>query len=163
MIYHFESSILRFFHGLDERRYDSILGLLAPDMAWLRQGVWHEGHDAILSELSQRPAGMYTRHVVTNVVRMGPEDMRRTGATADPFERERVRRGRKTHTADDVKISHYMTAYRFDGVADSAPPWVVSGPHKLSVVRTLFKPQRDAWLMAEMLMLPQFVFEQAHA
>lgn len=55
-----------FISHLDERRYDDLLAVFAPEGRWLRQGRWLEGRAQILEALQSRPAGMRVRHVMSN-------------------------------------------------------------------------------------------------
>ena len=57
----------RFFRYLDRRHYDELAGLFAPDGIWVRQGAQLRGRDAIVAALAQRPAGLVTRHLISNV------------------------------------------------------------------------------------------------
>ncbi len=59
-------SLHAFISHLDERRYDDLAAMFAPEGRWLRQGRWLEGRDAILEALAARPAGMRVRHVMSN-------------------------------------------------------------------------------------------------
>lgn len=51
---------------IDQRRYEDMLQLLAPDCSWLRQEGWRTGHEEIRASLNARPQQLYTRHVITN-------------------------------------------------------------------------------------------------
>jgi hypothetical protein len=55
-----------FFHYLDERDYEALAALMAPDGTWPRQGRTLTGPAEVLDALRGRPASMITRHMVTN-------------------------------------------------------------------------------------------------
>ena len=59
---------VRFFHHLDRRDYERVVGLVAPDGVWLRQGVPIVGRAALLDTLHARPADLTTRHLLSNIV-----------------------------------------------------------------------------------------------
>lgn len=57
----------RFFRCLDRRQYDELADLFAPSGTWVRQGAELRGRDGIVAALAQRPAGLVTRHLASNV------------------------------------------------------------------------------------------------
>jgi len=131
----------RFFHCLDERRYDGVLDLFTDDCRWLRQGRWLEGKAAVRAALKDRPAAFDTRHVISNAF--------------------------VTDHAQDAQgaravLEAYMTAYRYPAAsaADAAPP-CVSGPLRFNLTTTEFRrlPDQD-WRIAEQRMVTAFAFTQ---
>src|SRR5882724_12776568 len=58
----------RLFFNLDEQRYSQVAELFAPDGVWHRQGEQLQGRDAVRQALEQRPAGLKTRHLVSNTI-----------------------------------------------------------------------------------------------
>ncbi|CAN5326900.1 hypothetical protein BH09PSE6_BH09PSE6_08970 [soil metagenome] len=123
----------RFFHHLDERRYDEMLDLFTDDCRWLRQGQWLDGKPSVRRALETRPADVETRHVMTNAF----------VAAAD---------------ADSATVEAYMTAYRHPtGSADSVAQ--VAGPLRFNLTTTVFR--RDAghdWRIAEQRMVAVMSF-----
>lgn len=87
-----------FVSHLDERRYDALAGMFAPEGRWLRQGQWLEGRQAVLEALHARPATMRVRHIVSNVL---------VSTDAD----------------GSARVDAYMTAYR---QPEGAPPSLFS-------------------------------------
>lgn len=119
----------RFFHQMDERRYEAMLALFTDDARWLRQGRWLVGKAAIEEALQARPAGQDTRHVMSNAHVAALDD-------------------------DHAVLEAYMTAYRYDVAADGALPGC-AGPLRLNLTTTVFR--RDAgqdWRIAEQRLVP---------
>lgn len=58
----------RFFHHLDRREYEQLAALMAEDGVWMRQGTALTGSAAVLDTLCARPAGLTTRHLLSNIV-----------------------------------------------------------------------------------------------
>ncbi len=56
----------RFYYYLDERRYEDLAAMVAPDGVWFRQGQELRGPAAVLKALSQRSPEMSIRHVMAN-------------------------------------------------------------------------------------------------
>ncbi len=126
----------RFFHQLDERRYDAMLAQFTDDGRWLRQGAWLEGRDAIGAALQARPAGTETRHVMSNAYLA-------------------------ELSADRAVLEAYMTAYRYPAVADGAAPPRVPGAYRLNLVRTEFRRDADHdWRIAEQRMVAAIAFAE---
>ena len=63
-----ENQVMLFFRYLDERRYDALAALLAPDAIWRRQGKALEGPQQVLEALQQRSPTMKIAHIITNLV-----------------------------------------------------------------------------------------------
>jgi len=61
-------TVLRFFHCLDDANYDGLVGLMAPDGVWHRQGKELKGRAAIMEAMKARPAGLATQHNATTLV-----------------------------------------------------------------------------------------------
>lgn len=53
---------------MDQSKYDETADLFAEDAIWVRGGKPCAGRAAILAALRQRPEGMVSRHLVTNVL-----------------------------------------------------------------------------------------------
>ena len=63
-----QQAVTRFYHYLDNRRYEDLANLFTPDGVWHRQGKKLEGRAAIMAALEMRPASLIIRHAVSNVV-----------------------------------------------------------------------------------------------
>lgn len=61
-----QKSLVQFFNGLDDRRFDEMLSKLAPDGVWVRQGVELKGRAGVSTVLAERSATVVSRHIVTN-------------------------------------------------------------------------------------------------
>ena len=57
-----------FYCRLDQRRYEEVAALFAPDGQWVRGGKPCAGRTQIISALQARPDDLITRHLVTNLV-----------------------------------------------------------------------------------------------
>jgi len=51
------------FH-LDRRNYRALADLFTPEGAWIRHGIPLAGRSAIIAALEERPADLFTRHVI---------------------------------------------------------------------------------------------------
>lgn len=60
--------VLRFFRALDEDDLQALLGLVAEDGVWTRQGVDLAGHQAIRDAFAARPADRTVLHVISNLI-----------------------------------------------------------------------------------------------
>lgn len=63
-----EDLVVRFFHALDRRDYDTVGALFSRDGVWRRQGVVLTGATTIADTLRRRPADLETRHLLSNVL-----------------------------------------------------------------------------------------------
>ncbi|HLU03941.1 MAG TPA: nuclear transport factor 2 family protein [Advenella sp.] len=63
-----ENQVMLFFRCLDERRYDALAALLAPDAIWRRQGKALRGPEQVQQALRQRSPTMKIAHIITNLV-----------------------------------------------------------------------------------------------
>ncbi|NYT25227.1 nuclear transport factor 2 family protein [Alcaligenaceae bacterium] len=62
------NQVMLFFRHLDERDYDALVSLLAPDAVWHRQGKQLRGPAEALQALRQRSPNMRIAHIITNLV-----------------------------------------------------------------------------------------------
>ncbi len=106
--------LLKFYGYLDEKRYDDLVALFAPDGAWVRLGKELAGPAAILEAMKEREDWM-TAHLVSNirVEIIGP---------------------------DRADTTQYITLYRHEGFDAAAGPGPVVLPlgilrHKDQLVR----------------------------
>lgn len=58
----------RFFRHLDDGDYGALAALMAPEGVWHRQGKMLRGPTMVLEAMKARPAGVTTRHLVTNML-----------------------------------------------------------------------------------------------
>ena len=134
-----EQTILAMFDHLDERRYDALLTLMAPQAVWHRQGQRLQGHAQILAALQQRSDTQRIRYLVTNLLQ-------------------------RWATGDEAQFSHYMTALKFDDgkphepYGPNAGPVTISGPFRMSLVTTQLVRLDGAWRVAEQAIVTEFEF-----
>jgi hypothetical protein len=55
-----------FAYFIDNRDYDSLAALFAPDGVWERHGVRLNGREEILKTMKSRPSNQFTRHITTS-------------------------------------------------------------------------------------------------
>src|SRR5450759_1230854 len=55
-----------FFRSLDDCQYEALTALMAPDGVWYRQGKELRGLSMVMEAMKERPAGLTTRHIVSN-------------------------------------------------------------------------------------------------
>ncbi len=128
-----DQTILAMFDHLDERRYDALLGLMAPHAVWHRQGQRLQGHGQILAALQQRSDTQRIRHLVTNLLQ-------------------------RSLSADEAEFSHYMTALKFDDGKPHVGPVAISGPFRMSLVSTRLQRLDGDWRVAEQAIVTEFEF-----
>jgi hypothetical protein len=58
----------RFFRYLDDGDYDRLAAMMAADGVWHRQGKMLRGPAMVLEAMKARPAGVITRHLVSNLL-----------------------------------------------------------------------------------------------
>ncbi|MFT8247117.1 nuclear transport factor 2 family protein [Roseomonas sp. BN140053] len=120
--------INRFFHCLDDGRYEELSDLMAPEGIWHRQGKELKGPGMVLEAMRARPASLATRHVVTNLV---------VDARAD----------------DLVEAAFYVTVYGHSGGTIPAP---LELPLHVSLYRETLTGSADGWHIAEITSSPTF-------
>ena len=99
--------IVSFYKFLDEKRYQDLANLFAPDGAWTRLGTQLVGPKAIAEAMSEREDWL-TAHIVTNI---------------------RV----EVIDADHAETTQYVTLYRHEGWSEKDGPAPVVLP--LAVLR----------------------------
>lgn len=62
------SQIKRFYVGLDDRDYEAMAAVFAPDGCWTRAGVDVNGPEGLRKLLDERPLDRHSRHVVSNII-----------------------------------------------------------------------------------------------
>jgi hypothetical protein len=115
--------ILRFFLHLDEKEYDQLVKLLAPDGTWLRNGTLLTGPDAVLETMHRRPPGFTTRHLITNIL-VQPTDEQHAAAT------------------------YYGTVFAHIGHAQPTGPVPIELPVHVSIFRQKMVLRESEWLIA---------------
>lgn len=62
------ATTVRFFHHLDRAEYEALAGLLTESGVWLRSGQELAGPAMVLEKMRERPPGLTTRHLLSNIV-----------------------------------------------------------------------------------------------
>ncbi|MGH8814202.1 MAG: nuclear transport factor 2 family protein [Advenella sp.] len=120
-----ESQVMHFFRSLDERRYDALADLLAPDAIWRRQGKVLTGPAQVLQALQQRSPTMKIAHIITNLVFEECETQRCT-------------------------IRGYMLVIRHEPGGPVQGPCPLQGIESVRNVHIQMKQVADSWLIAEL-------------
>jgi SnoaL-like domain len=127
-----ERTIYRFFLYLDERRYDDLCALMAPNGVWYRQGKALRGPVEVLEALKLRPAGATTRHLITNVIVDMIDD---------------------TH----AQATHYLAVFFHGAEKPPSLPVPIELPRHISIFREEFtRTTSDGWRVAAMSEIPTF-------
>lgn len=64
--------LVRMFAALDSNDYERVVRFFGAEGVWHRQGRILSGSDEIGRALEQRPSGIATAHLVSNVMEIGP-------------------------------------------------------------------------------------------
>lgn len=98
-----------FFARLDERRYDDLIALFAPDGEWIRHKETLKAGEGILAAMKARPADLAVQHVLTNLLVRG-------------------------HGADAADARAILTVYLHRGEVAKGAPAPLAGPATVNVV-----------------------------
>jgi hypothetical protein len=121
---HAENLIVRLYNALDMHQPEKLGSFFAADGVWNRQGKALRGAEAIFAELSQRPKGRTTLHIVSNFM-------------ADPI------------SDRELQTTYYLTVFRHDSDGAVKLPIAMSLPFAAIVCRTRVVLVGDQWLIAE--------------
>lgn len=122
---HAAEGISRLYQALDMHQPEKLGALFTPDGVWNRQGKALRGAEAIFAELSQRPRGRTTMHIVSNFV-------------ADPIgDRE-------------MQTTYYLTVFRHDTDGAVQLPIKMSLPFAALICRARVVLVGERWLIAEL-------------
>lgn len=115
--------LTRVYRHLDRREYDDIYPLFAPDGTWQRPDGAIRAGDEMRASMARRSASLAINHVITNAV----ADM----------------------TAPDrVTVRCYMTIYRDETGALSAPPYRLGVPTSLIDIAATCRRIGEDWRIA---------------
>lgn len=119
-----ENQVMLFFRHLDERHYDALVALLAPDAVWHRQGKVLKGPTEVLAALMQRSATMKIAHIITNLV-------------FDEYESARC------------TMRAYMLVVRHEPGKELCGPSPLEGIESIRSMHVKMKRDADRWLITE--------------
>jgi hypothetical protein len=114
----------RFYRLLDERDYEGLIALFAPDGRWHRQGVWLEGPEEVRAALARRPTDITVRHVLTAV------EVNRT----DP---------------GIIEVRGNVLVFRAQGDLDAAPLAMPASPSTLMTICDRYHAIDGQWKLQE--------------
>jgi hypothetical protein len=129
-------ALLRFFHDLDEQRYENVVASFSFEGEWHRQGKKHLGPEEIMAMLRGRSGTQVVRHVVSNVYADGASDHKAT-------------------------LRSYVTGYQFDAGRVRPLPVSISGPLRIFQASTEFEQREERLLITRHVMEPVFNFDAA--
>lgn len=119
------NQVTAFFRDLDENRYDDLVGRLAPDGAWHRQGKVLQGREAVLSALAARSPTMRIHHLLCNLMIDEATEAR-------------------------VTLRAYMLVVRHDSGQSLAGPAPLSGIENIRTIHVDMARHGDDWLIARL-------------
>ncbi len=120
-----ENQVMLFFRHLDERHYDALAALLAPDAVWHRQGKVLKGPAEVHAALKQRSATMKIAHIITNLA-------------FDEYEPE------------CCKMRAYMLVVRHEASGELGGPSPLKGIESIRNMHVKMKRDADRWLITEL-------------
>lgn len=129
--------LTKFFYCLDTGRWDDLLGMTQPDMAWHRFNGTISGHPAIREMLEARDMTSRVCHLISS-------------AFVDSSAAE-VAAGR-------VMVRAYMTAYRVDGAGTHSDSVPMTKPPKIGRADTVFVKTDQGWMVSEQTLVAIFNF-----
>lgn len=120
-----ENQVMLFFRHLDERHYDALAALLAPDAVWHRQGKVLKGPAEVHAALKQRSATMKIAHIITNLA-------------FDEYEPEHC------------TMRAYMLVVRHEPGKELCGPSPLKGIESIRNTHVKMKRVADRWLITEL-------------
>lgn len=120
-----ENQVVLFFRHLDERQYDPLVALLAPDAIWHRQGKMLKGPSAVKAALMQRSATMKIAHIITNLA-------------FDEYETRRC------------AMRGYMLVIRHEPGVEICKPSPLTGIESVRNMHVKMRRDEDQWLITEL-------------
>lgn len=127
-----ENQVLRFFRYLDERRYESLAGLMAPDGIWHRQGKVLKGPAQVLAAVQSRSPTMRIAHIATSLAV-------------------------ESIAADQCTVHGYMLIIRHDPGVLTADPLPLHGVESVRNLLARLERRDGGWLISE-LSVEQTIF-----
>jgi hypothetical protein len=120
-----ENQVMLFFRYLDERQYDALAALIAPQGVWRRQGKALVGAEQILAALGQRSPTMRIVHLITNLA-------------CDQSD------------ADHCSLRGYMLVVRHDPGTVTAGPLPLKGIESVRDLQVNLERHNGQWLISEL-------------
>jgi hypothetical protein len=120
-----ENLVVDFFYGLDTFDFEALVGCMAPDCEWHRQGKILRGHPMILAAMAERGSDVRTAHLVTNF----------RIVSAD---------------ATSAEARFYMVAYRYDGAVSNNEPATLDLPFSIGLYSCRYVRAGDGWTIADL-------------
>ncbi|MFC7397399.1 nuclear transport factor 2 family protein [Chelatococcus sp. GCM10030263] len=120
-----ENLIVDFFYHLDTFGFEALVGCMAPDGEWHRQGKILRGHQMILAALAERGTDVRTAHLVTNFHIVSAN-------------------------ATSAEARFYMVAYRYDGPISENEPAKLDLPFSIGLYSCRYARAGDSWTIADL-------------
>ncbi|WP_374572197.1 nuclear transport factor 2 family protein [Phenylobacterium sp.] len=115
----------RFWGALDRNDYGGLLRLVTTDCRWNRGGRWREGGADIEAALLERPAGLFVRHLITNL----EAELREDGSAV---------------------CSYYLSAFSSRAAKDGPPPYPAAAPVLMADYRAVCVRTETGWSYKEL-------------
>jgi len=119
------NTLIRFFRGLDDRDYDTMVRLLADDGVWHRQGKDLRGPAMMRDELAKRSPTMVIHHLLTNVVLL-------------------------SCTQTEAVVSAYMSVVRHDSGKPASGPAPSTDIENIRTLTARMRATQGGWRIAEL-------------
>lgn len=129
-----EQTLLAMFDQLDQGNDEGVLSLMTADAVWHRRGQRLHGHGQIRAALQERSPTQRIRHLATNLLQ-------------------------RAANGDEVNISCYLTALKFDDGQPHSGPVGVRGFLRMARVDTRLVRVHGAWRIAEQAIVTEFEFQ----
>lgn len=125
------NQINAFYMALDDRDFDVMARIIAPEGCWYRAGKELRGPEGLLAEMSKRPDSRHSRHLVTNVLTTlsGP---------------------------DTATVRYYCTAFVHIGETGERGAAPSDVPSSIGVITSTWQRQNGSWLLMELKSFPAF-------
>lgn len=120
-----ENQVMLFFRHLDERQYDALAALMAPQGVWRRQGKVLTGPGQAREALARRSPTMRIAHLITNLACKQQDDQRCT-------------------------VTGYMLVVRHDPGAVVAGPLPLKGIESIRDLQVSLERHGGKWLISEL-------------
>jgi len=120
-----ENQVMLFFRHLDERQYDALAALIAPQGIWRRQGKVLTGPEQAKTALATRSPTMRIAHLITNLVCEMRDDQR-------------------------CAVRGYMLIVRHDPGAAVTGPLPLKGIESIRDLRVNLERHDGQWLISEL-------------
>jgi ketosteroid isomerase-like protein len=122
-------TVTRFYRHLDDRDYEEITALMAPDGVWHRQGSKLSSKAQILEAMNKRSSTLVIHHLLSNMF----ADLVADGT---------------------AQVTGYMLVVRYDSGTPMTGPAPLSGVDNIRTIRAMLVPTAKGWRIQSMISDP---------